>query len=196
MTEFEKKLLLSERQYLALRNGIRDTCKRVIQTNYYFDTPDYRFNHYGLTFRIREKNGKLTATVKEHNCQNEELHIERSAAVASLQETDFFKNKRLMLHGALTTYRDLLYADAALQVFLDRSVYLGVEDYELEIEYENGKESYANIVFQYFLGITYYFDPSYSEIRNCNKSQRFFRRLIDLKKQNDVERSNSGRFTH
>lgn len=182
MTEFEKKLTLSEKQYYVFQNIIPDTHKRTIQTNYYFDTPDYHFDHYGLTFRIREKNGKLTATVKEHNCQQEELHIERSKEVSSLHDTDFFKNKKLMLHGSLTTYRDLLYSDSALQVFLDRSVYLGTEDYELEIEYEKSKESYANIVFQYFLGLALYMDSSPSGQKNLNKAQRFFKRLRDLKK--------------
>ena len=66
MTELEKKL---EDEYDYLMEHLRNESPLLqmpitTQINYYFDTDDFSMNRQNTTFRIRLKDGKYKATMK------------------------------------------------------------------------------------------------------------------------------------
>ena len=69
MTELEKKLLLTEDEYDYLMEHLIYESPLIqmpitTQINYYFDTDDFSMNHQNITCRIRLKDGKYKATMK------------------------------------------------------------------------------------------------------------------------------------
>lgn len=100
--EFEKKILLTEEEYQAVlkqrsREGRRHKREHYVQKNHYYDTEDLSMNRQGITCRIREKEGRFTATHKTHTSGHS---IEKSAAVTGVSDllpsdVDAFETKGL-----------------------------------------------------------------------------------------------------
>ena len=136
MIEFEKKLLLSKKEYETLmKRTVPDAT--VVQRNYYYDSDDLKMNRADITCRIREKNGSYVATMKNHSPLS---NTENSAIAYSPWDSRFFNDPTLKLQGCMTTTRTLLYRNDFLEIVLDKNDYLDCTDYELEIEYTSEKE--------------------------------------------------------
>ena len=134
MLEYEKKVMLSKEEYFALMSNLRDDASSYVQTNYYFDTEDLKMNDKGITCRVRCKDGKYTATIKNHLIQNY-CSSEDSFEVDDIFEGETFKKMNLQYQGCLVTTRTVVQKDDFCEVVLDRNDYLGHTDYELEIEH-------------------------------------------------------------
>ncbi len=126
-------------------------CKYVpvqSQTNYYFDNCDLSMNDKGVTCRIRHKDGKYKTTVKRHNADHPECSIE----IDMLEQTEFdpqiFKLFGLHYQGVLVTDRIVMHKDSTCEMVLDRNVYLGHTDFELEVEYCKESEGRAQTLIE------------------------------------------------
>ena len=184
MLEYEKKVMLSETEYLTL---MRTMCHRepgCIQTNYYFDTDDLAMNKKGITCRIRSKNGRFETTVKSHGCETD-ISSEQSTEIRDAFGAGAFLEMGLHLQGSLITQRTAVYSDGYCEAVLDRNTYLGCTDYELEIEYMRGCDEQATRLLQGIAGIllaenriTNTEDFCKRAGRSQSKSERFFRRKM------------------
>ena len=114
-----------------------------IQTNYYFDTDDYAMNQKGITCRVRSKNGMYQAVVKSHVRDISDCSVESTSEVQDEFDINVFREMGLHIQGSLVTERTIIYEDTFCKAVLDRNLYLGCIDYELEIEYSEGYESHA-----------------------------------------------------
>ncbi len=188
MLEYEKKIMLTEDEYLAI---FMLMCKNVpvqTQINYYFDDDDLSMNKKGITCRIRAKDGKYKATVKKHNTEHHDCSIE----VDLVEKTEFdpliFNVFGLCHKGELVTNRVIIYKDSTCEMALDRNVYLGHTDFELEVEYCRESEGRAQtlidnigeclVATEQLTGIVEFI----ARIgQGSSKSQRFFERLKNLK---------------
>ena len=142
MLEYEKKVLLSKDEYAVLV----DRCEGMTvkpQINYYFDTEDLYMNRKGITCRVRAKEGKYKATIKNHIADGLNCSVEEDL----YEDTEFnyavFEALGMYLQGSLITTRLLLHKDACCEIVLDWNVYLGYEDFEIEVEYAKGCENSA-----------------------------------------------------
>ena len=100
MTEFEKKMLLSEEAYRVLLTWAGTSAKTVMQTNYYYDTQDGAFFKKGITCRIREKNTKYVATIKVH--KGNDTSEEYLKDVKNAFDTTLFAGLGVSFQGCLT----------------------------------------------------------------------------------------------
>ena len=182
MLEFEKKLLLSEEEYLCLKSST--TTPHFLQINHYYDTPDLSMHQHGVTFRIREKGGKFVATIKEHRLGG--YSVENSKEVWDQWDTSHFGCRFLTYVGALATERTILFKDDCCEIVLDKNRYLGKTDYELEIEYRSDKKDRATELLRAIIEhICRHFPESTpgSILNRCDqgnsKSHRFFERYLE-----------------
>lgn len=188
MLEYEKKIMLTEDEYLSILMLMCKYAPMQTQTNYYFDNDDLSMNEKGITCRIRAKDGKYKATVKNHNTEHSECSIE----VDLLEKTEFdpqiFNVFGLHHQGELVTDRVVMHKDSACEMVLDRNVYLGHTDFELEVEYSKESERRAQALIEdigeclvatkQLTGI----DEFLSRVgQGKSKSQRFFECLKNLK---------------
>ena len=188
MLEYEKKIMLTEKEYFAI---VELMCRRepcVIQTNYYFDTDDYRMNEKRITCRIREKDRIYKTILKNHGAKYTNCSMEVELGESMEFDPQIFNALGLFCHGKLITERMLVLKDSRCKMVLDRNTYLGHTDFELEIEYCKGEEHWT----QRFLENVALSLISYGLLNNINeffarlgnggfKSQRFFERLKNFK---------------
>lgn len=144
MLEYEKKIILTKSEYDTIIYGMSF---RYIpfetQTNYYFDNDNFSMNEKGITCRIRAKDGKYKATVKNHNIEHPDCSFEVDLVEKSEFDPQIFNVFGLHYQGELVTDRVVLYNDSACQMVLDRNIYLDNTDFELEIEYHKDEEQKA-----------------------------------------------------
>ncbi len=178
MVEYEKKLMLTEQEYNCLRQFKCKNTLSVFQTNYYFDNDEFSMNKRGVTCRIRQKNGVYKATIKNHGVQKLDCSIEEDLVEKDYFDINAFSSLGVHLQGDLVTERVVMFADNTCEMVLDRNIYLGTVDYELEIEYLLGFEEKAIELLNEIISelLRQGFDVSREEIRNKSKSERFFAR--------------------
>ncbi len=176
MFEFEKKLMLTENQYKCIREALGKNKELIIQKNHYFDTPDYAMSKKGVTYRIRFKNGVYEATIKNHMTTKKDCSIEETISRKEYFDMDEFLFMKLCYHGDLITERLILYKDSDFEIVLDRNTYLGITDYELEIEYAETYSEEANLLLKEIIELLKSNNLSlniYDSICK-SKSERFF----------------------
>jgi len=139
MIERELKILLTKEQYEFIRSHFMRKCEETHQINHYFDTDDFQMNEIGITCRIREVNGHCTATIKSHSSFIPGESLEKSKEACDRWDKSLFENLKVSFKGSLATKRLSKTISEGLTLFLDESLYLGIRDYELEIEYSKGK---------------------------------------------------------
>lgn len=182
MLEFERKCLLTKKEYERLCRVFNDT-PSVIQVNYYYDTEDFAYNRQGVTYRIRKKGDAYTATIKTHGTQGTYGSEEKSAKVQNEYDRSFFADPNLILHGQLQTERKEIEMHHRVKVVLDKNTYLGTEDYELEMEYEPFWAPVCNeILFMLIKCLEK--ESSYTDfykrmLESKTKSERFFAKKIE-----------------
>lgn len=180
--EIEFKNILTREEFIKIKSFLPFPSEGIIQTNYYFETPNFSLKKYRAALRIREKNGKYQLTLKEpHHVGLLETHdkLTEKEALAWLNgepagKTNIEKQlgkmnlsaEQLVYHGKLMTSR-WEYHDRHLTYVLDKSDYHGQSDYELEIEapsYDEGWQAFKNLLQRL----------SIPERNTPNKIERFF----------------------
>lgn len=156
----------------------------VKQINYYFDTDDLSMNRQNITCRIRLKDGKYKATMKQHSL-NSDHSTETEVKIYDGLDSNVFTDMGLKLQGELITERCIILKDSVCEAVLDKNEYLGHTDYELEIEYSLKHEKDAQAILQFFCNMLtrkksflphkkcYFDSPNIS-----SKSKRFFKRKV------------------
>lgn len=144
MLELEYKFLITKEQFDSLMDNLPPEIKSraaepYIQINYYYDTPDYAAHKAGLTVRVRQKNGTLQGQVKRHDKGKTVKSVEEYFDVESLPEHVEIDGMTLGYLGNLVCRRSSYICDG-YQLDFDETFYLGKQDYELEIEFEDGNE--------------------------------------------------------
>jgi uncharacterized protein YjbK len=180
MLEFEKKIILSQTEYEKLCSVYQKPI--VIQENYYYDTAEQDYNRKGITLRIRKKGDKYTATVKIHSVDSD-CSKELSREAESEYDTALFAGKNVVLQGCMQTERMCIPMENSIVVMLDKNTYLGMTDYEMEIEYHPRREQFceeiidelASKVVRYHSGMLAYDFMKRAE-QSKTKSERFFER--------------------
>lgn len=190
MIEFEKKILLTEDEYGQLLTLGIFAEKPVKQKNYYFDTDNFDLNELNITCRIRKQNGRYKATFKAHQPDFAHCSIENSVDVKSRRDRSFFKNMNVRFQGSLTTYRREFSPCVGVTAFLDKNIYLGNPDYELEIEYSVKHERQADEFLGkiadslYISGATLCPEEFLNRVfASESKSERFFKKKTSLKRK-------------
>lgn len=162
--EFKNILTKNEFERLLESYPFQEAFK---QTNYYFETRDLQLSKLRSALRIREKNGRFTATLKQpYEGHLLESHISLSEEEAKqcingnfIHREDFSNHlKNLGIHikdliylGELTTYRRT-FIDKDNLFVLDHSLYNGLEDYEFELEVKDageGKTLFLDVLEKY-----------------------------------------------
>lgn len=188
MVELEKKIMLTEKEYLSIVELMCKDARLQTQTNYYFDDDDFSMNKKGITCRIRAKDGKYKATIKNHNIECPDCSTEEDLVEKSEFDPQIFSVFGLHYQGELVTDRVVMHKDSSCKMVLDRNVYLGHTDFELEVEYCKESEERAHTLIvsiakclvetTRLTGI----DEFIARIgQGGSKSQRFFKYLKNLK---------------
>lgn len=195
MYEYEKKYKLTEKEYIAFLRKIGKYAMHTNQTNYYFDTYNLAMNEKGITYRIRAKTKKFTAMVKTHHVGQYNCSLKETIYVKPKFDPKVFNMMGLYLHGELNTKRIILYKNNFCEIVVDRNIYLGTTDYELEIEYLKGFESRTLVILEKIIDslnikktIINKKEFFKRDGASKTKSQRFFERLklIGSRKESEV----------
>lgn len=184
MFEYEKKIMLTRKEFLAIVSEAPKCVPLMPQTNYYFDDNNLSMNEKGITYRIREKEGAYKTTIKNHKAEHPDCSVEVDLGQKGEFDSSFFNMLGLCYKGNLVTERIVLYKDSCCEILVDKNDYLGYTDYELEIEYSKGNEESALMALEniaHYLvatGLTKCYDELVSRVgQSGSKSQRFFERL-------------------
>ncbi|MBS5842858.1 MAG: CYTH domain-containing protein [Clostridiales bacterium] len=173
--EYEYKMLLTKEEYDNIRTWAETNyislMRSFVQVNYYYDTPDFRFQKVGTTIRVRQAGDTLKGTIKKHMEGGDVFHSkEKTFSTADLPRSIAYKNEIAVLQGVLVTERIEISLRKKLCLMLDRSSYLGRADYEVELEFtRGGREIAQKFAEELFHSIRR--KPQYS------KSERFFHAL-------------------
>lgn len=179
--EKEIKILLSKEDYQRVKL-LFEWDKEVTQKNYYYvNSENITCYCNEPTIRIRKKEGKYKLQIKigvgkEKSCLHvkEEYEKPMFSVPDTISRTELkeltnadFKNDVLLI-GNLVTCRKTCAIYDNTEISLDKNFYLGIEDYEIEIEYVN---NYPNEIMEYLSknGIT-------SNKPSVGKFSRFMRR--------------------
>lgn len=187
--EIEFKNMLSGPEYGRLQEKYFTGAQRIVQTNFYIDTPDLEMRQNRLLLRIRDVEGKQMMTLKEptekgvmeyHGEVASDLNFDRNIRRDELPELILGELARfeidatqLKIYGALSTERrEVPYEDGVL--VLDRNTFLDQEDFELEYEvdnYDKGETHFTRLL-----------EEAGIERRDeVTKSERFYNKLDSIR---------------
>lgn len=200
MVEYEKKIPISLQEFIVIRQAL---CKRPVihkQVNFYYDTDDLQMNSQSITCRIREKEGKYTATIKEHSLNGNNSSVETSIEVENEFDDSMFCDKGLKLQGCLSTQRICIFSNKEIEVVIDKNCYLDCVDFEIEIEYmpqyaQQAEKAVCRIAQFLFKNLNNKFDfCEFYDRQKCvkSKSQRFFERLAYIKSLEEGDSNETG----
>ena len=166
--EVEFKTLLSKEEYERLMDQFKGN-RMDLQTNHYFDTSRFSLKALDASLRVRERESleltlkrKKGYIIQEFNLPINKEIFEEIKTTGVLPEGEL-KNELSNLIGeqkinnflSLSTLR-MFFAYNNGVLFIDKSQYLGITDYELEYEaksYHAGKKEFVQIINE--LGIQY-----------------------------------------
>lgn len=157
----EFKTLLSEEEYTRLITKYKDN-PIDLQTNHYFDTERFSLKASDASLRVREReNFVLTYKRKKgYNIQDLRINITKEdfdniVSTGLLPEGDITNeisnvigDQKIKNFMSLSTER-LYFKYGNGMIFIDKSTYLGVTDYELEYEarnYYDGKKEFLQLL--------------------------------------------------
>ena len=161
--EIEFKTLLTKEEYVKLCTKFQD-CKRNLQINYYFDTSRFtlKASDIGLRVRMLDKD-KYVITLKKKKGYTIQQFTQPITAeeFAMIKETgtlpegeianeipSIIGTQKVNNFMSLTTNRVYMpYSNGIL--FIDKSSYLGVSDFELVYEaknYHDGKKEFVQLI--------------------------------------------------
>lgn len=160
-TGVEFKSLLTKEEYEKLVEKFKGN-KTDFQTNHYFDTPRFSLKALDTSLRIRERESlELTLKRKKGYSVNEISLPINQDDFKEIKETGSIKfpeisaelapligEQRIVNFLSLSTLRMYLpYGNGIL--FIDKSEYLGVTDYEIEYaatSYHQGKKEFIELI--------------------------------------------------
>ena len=156
--EIEFKTVVEKDKYEHLLKTFKLENNVFKQINYYFDTDDFDLNQKQMVLRIRQKGEyRFKVTLKCQGLQGAfESHIVITKEKAEEMIEHGFKTKDFFdeidyfveFRASIENYRVSTPYEGGI-LFLDRCLYCGVEDYEIEYEvnsYDEGK-----MIFESFL---------------------------------------------
>ena len=184
INEYEKKMLLSKEEYnFYLKKFANLAIPRtnqyspITQVNYYYDNENYDLFKRSETLRIRQINDSMFLQRK--------MKKKYVKGISCCEETevgiDFLPSKIVLddciyrYIGCLVTKRTNFSNDRAI-VSLDENIYLGVVDFELEIDAKTPKE--VNEYSKEFMSTTFQAWP-----KEHGKYSRFIRQLKKVNMQ-------------
>lgn len=183
--EREVKILLTQQQYEQIRGRFQWTAA-VEQVNHYYLDREGQLRAEKVNLRVRQIGNRYWLQVKtlvKNVKGGPSVHQETETDIDGAP--DFFDSRTVKALtgvetqgarrvGALTTLRHTLWVEPEIELCLDKSDYLGVTDYELEIEYTGDRlEAVLALVEQ--LGLTAGEKPQ-------GKLSRFYARWRGLEK--------------
>lgn len=180
MLETELKAMLTYEQYdkiLAAFNWEQT----LTQTNTYYADEDGQLRANHVTFRIRTIDGTHKIQIKKHKkstdalhiCEESEFPINKLCNSFSAEDTEKYTGIAVTAQklGSLTTVRHI-FTFGDCEICLDKSEYLGIVDYELELEYLHSRPTDLEAQFS-TLGIDF-------TRRTPGKMSRFSEKLSEL----------------
>ncbi len=186
MNEYEKKIILTEEEYLDILSLLGDTNPTDTQANYYYDTLDLLMDKQDITCRIRCKNGICEATMKTHDPIEKDKSEEKNCGHVDSLINNQFTEMGLELLGQLVTHRIVLFENNIIKAVIDKNEYASTIDYELEIEYKEGFEKSAEIAIKCLSFLLFSEKKSHSALNLIDrinkkpfKSKRFFKRIYE-----------------
>ena len=141
--EYERKLLIDFKKYNLLLIDLSEKIPRedIFQINYYYDTLDFTIFYSGETLRIRQIENNLKLQYKYNKTQINNIRIsdEYSEKISELPESIIVNGVETYNIGFMTTERHNFNLENCI-ISLDKNYYLGVVDYEIEVETEKEDE--------------------------------------------------------
>lgn len=135
--EYEKKRLLTKTEFDKMKSQLCNitASDSFIQSNYYYDTSNFDYFERNETVRVRLKNGTLNFEYKSQKkvFNNTKASKEVIRSTKFLPKIISIDEKILELIGCMTTLRTNFVLGECL-VSLDENHYLGIVDYEIEVE--------------------------------------------------------------
>lgn len=159
--EKELKVLLTKEQFEGLQAKINIE-KHVSQINFYYSDDEGKILQNGCTIRVRGKVDSLKLEIKIPVGNQGLIHV-KNEYEESIEGVPYKISGRELFHisgvqlpdvtmkGFLITERFICQWDEYTKVCLDRNSYLGIEDFELEIEYTG--DSISKELFQVIKGM-------------------------------------------
>lgn len=178
MKETELKVLLTKRQYSRLCQ--RFSCDTfATQINFYYTDETEVLKNKNITIRVRAKNGNLALQVKVP-CGQQGLVHTKNEYEKSLDEVPYIIKGEILqemtgiamsdvcMKGYLITERRKTKFENGTEICLDYNQYLGMDDYELEVEYNEEIPSFVFSILK---------DEKINLMENKGKCSRFFEQL-------------------
>ena len=182
MNEFEHKITLTEEEYNHLLMLLGSTPGSTKQINYYYDTDDLSMNAQNVTCRLRFKNGKYQATMKVH-MPDSYCSVEIDMPTPCCVEKNVFTAMGLKYQGKLITERTVLMKNSEFKIVLDKNIYLGVVDYEVEIEYSDSVKQ-SNVDILSHLIYTLHYEREIDCLLDEYEATSYFHHIIDFLEEN------------
>ena len=170
MIEMEYKAVVDKDRFDELRNMLQAECgqpMQILQVNYYYDDENNTLNNHNITLRVRQADGVLTLQRKIH-CAEKELFVISDENESVLRSLPKMIRGKYTLKGSLITQR-LRFTLDSLCVDFDANYYLGVCDYEIELEFDESAAEQA----QRYISLL----GAGGALHKRGKSLRFFERL-------------------
>jgi len=192
MNEREYKYKLDIEEYTALISKITTEIGLMsykLQVNYYYDTKDFLLNKDKITLRVRQIDSNLSLELKTelHNDGLLKINEELAEPISSLPITIDFKkhpwkkhlpyDESINLKGSLITERRTVKPFEGIKFDVDKNIYMGKVDYELEVEFDEGLDEKAFELLKYYVG-------NVDGRATTGKRSRYFEELIRLSKKN------------
>ena len=147
MLETEYKSLLMKSEYEKI--AAHFTWDRVfVQTNHYYGDDGGVLADKKIMFRVRETDNKTVIQVKLHKNEGsplqicEELEFPVNGVPEAIEDGEKYtgiKTGPLKNLGCTVTKRHSKMWDPHTEICLDKTEYLGITDYEIEVEYTGGE---------------------------------------------------------
>lgn len=142
MIEQEIKILLTEKEYLSILTSIKWE-KSLKQVNHYYADPEGAQKGRGLSIRVRELGDRYYLQMKRTITEQGLLHIKEEYEYEMQSVPDMIEDltirditiEKAWKMGCLRTIRHVYHWDDYTEICLDENSYLGIKDYELEIEF-------------------------------------------------------------
>ena len=178
-TETEYKFLVSKEQfekYFALLVKKYGKATTKLQINYYYDTEGNTLNKNDVTVRVRQENDRLMWQIKRHTAKYGVLFssdeycgsLDFLPGIIKFNET----KEDLILKGSLITERRTICFCTGGKLCFDFNMYLGANDYEIEVEYTGQDKSSGDAIATII--------DSDTKVTGETKSNRFFKKWEEI----------------
>lgn len=139
--EYEMKFLVSRNDFKKSLRMLQTQFPQASinhkeQVNYYYDTDNFDLSDQNITLRVRQIENSFMLQEKQHNKDNVHISEETEKQLSSLPFSVVWRNKVAELQGRMKTLRTSIWVDERIKVDFDENHYLGVCDYEVEIEFQ------------------------------------------------------------